>query len=113
MNHSLPNVCNAKRHDDEEIVRNGLSLTPSQMLEMTQKGVPIAARNLSAIVDNVSDNDFDISPEYRRGVDISELYEAHEDARKKARGVLKRHRAEQAAQLELSKMQQQMQKGGE
>lgn len=77
-------VC--RRFDDEQEVQNGLSMTPSQMFDMAQKGLPITTRNLGVTYDEgYNDLEFDPPMEYRRGIDVGDLYEARHDVKTKFR----------------------------
>lgn len=76
------------RHDGETEVINGQAMTPSQMFDMAQKGLPITTQNLGVTYDEGYSNlDFNPPLEYRRGVDIGDLYEARMDAKVKLRGL--------------------------
>lgn len=86
LNNHKPHVVNCRRFDDEEIVQNGLAVTPSQMLELAQKGVPISPNNLGlGFEEGVSDLDFEPPLNYRRGVDLGDLFEAREDVKSKVK----------------------------
>lgn len=39
------------RHEGEQDVQSGLAMTPSQMYDMAQKGLPITTRNLGVTYD--------------------------------------------------------------
>lgn len=75
-------VC--RRRPDEDVVMNGLSITPGQMLELTNQGYPISSQNLKYL-DNIdpADKDFYIPLQYRRGVDIADLSEHSQEVRAK------------------------------
>lgn len=63
---------------------NGLSITPGQMLELTNQGYPISSQNLKYL-DNIdpADKDFYIPLQYRRGIDIADLSEHSQEVRAK------------------------------
>lgn len=75
-------VC--KRKSYEPSVQNGLSLTPSEMSALIAKGVPVSTSNLSLNYDSstVSDNDFSVPADMRRGADMSDAWNAQQDSRK-------------------------------
>lgn len=74
------------RHDGEQEVQSGLALTPSQMMEMAQRGLPITTQNLGVTYDEGYSNlDFTPPLEHQRGIDIGDLYEARMDAKSKLR----------------------------
>lgn len=76
----------ALRHDGEQQVENGLAMTPSQMYDMAQRGLPITTQNLGITYDEgYSALDFNPPLEHRRGIDFGDLYEARFDAKSKMR----------------------------
>lgn len=73
-----------RRHEDEEIVQNGLSITPERMLEMVQHNIPLNNNNLAVTYDEgYGDLSFDVPLQYQRGVDIGDAWEAQEDVKAK------------------------------
>lgn len=80
-----------KRHEFEEDVQNGLSVTPQRMLELTNKGIPISSQ-LNALVfdEGVSALDFEPPLECTRGVDLADLWEARENLKVKVRKAKQR-----------------------
>lgn len=75
-----------KRHFGEQEVENGLAMTPAQMFDMAQRGLPITTQNLGVTYDEGYSNlDFTPPAEYRRGVDLGDLYEMRMDAKSKLR----------------------------
>lgn len=74
------------RTNDEPEVQSGLAMTPAQMFDMALKGLPVTTHNLGVTYDEgYSKLDFEPPLEYRRGVDIGDLYEARMDAKSKMR----------------------------
>lgn len=77
------------RHSDEQVVQNGLAVTPSQMMELASQGIPISPNNLGlGFEEGVSDLDFTPPLQYQRGIDIGDLYEAREDSKAKIKRPL-------------------------
>lgn len=70
-----------KRMETESVVQNGLSVTPAQMYEMVQRGIPVSSQNLGLTYDpGASDlKDFEPPLEFRRGVDICSLWETQQE----------------------------------
>lgn len=88
------------RHDGEQDVQSGLAMTPSQVMKMAEKGLPITTRNLGITYDEgYSQLDFDPPLEHRRGVDIGDLFEARMDSKAKLRGLRNSGQLEYAAKL--------------
>lgn len=81
----------AQRHGNEEVVRNGLAVTPSQALELTNQGVSISAMNSSNFqkVEGQSYKDWSVPMEYQRGVDVlADGYQAQQRVRGRLRDVI-------------------------
>ena len=75
---------NCKLSPEEPIVQNGLAVTPSQMMELTNRGVPISPSNLGVIYDEGTSNlDFEPTMENLRGIDITDMWEHREDVKHK------------------------------
>lgn len=72
-------------------VQGGLALTPSQMMTMSQAGVPISTQVLSAeLFDPGHEGSSpDVPFERKRGVDFSSAYEYQERCRSKISGAIK------------------------
>lgn len=89
-----PTIC--KRKEGEEIVQDGLSLTPAQMDDMVRRGVTVSTQSLGAqFFDDSPGNSFDVPLIYTRGVDMAEAYETSLDSRRKiSTGVRKSLKSE-------------------
>lgn len=84
-------VSNPKRNDYELPVQDGLAITPAQMMELTQKGIPVSARTLGAqFYDGALSNDFDVDIVYKRGVDIAEVDAFQYQSKERVRTGLKK-----------------------
>lgn len=70
-------------------VQEGLALTPSEMLTMSQSGVPISSQMLSADAFNPGHEGSEPSVPYelRRGVDISDVAYYQQQTRAKVKSV--------------------------
>lgn len=80
------NFCSALRREGEQIVQNGLALTPADVLRSAEAGVPVNSMMLSSsFSDGHTGSDFTINPEDRRGVDIGHLWQEQMDSRRKFR----------------------------
>lgn len=72
------------RREYEDIVQNGLAVTPSEMMQMTARGIPVTTNNLGLVYeDGVSSLDYTPPLEYTRGIDIADLWERRQDIREK------------------------------
>lgn len=74
-----------KRKYYEPIVQNNLAVTPEQLAEMTAKGIPISTNNLSGGFEETTTSGHDVPMEFQRGVDLNDVWNAKETAKKKAR----------------------------
>lgn len=88
------------RRDGDEIVRNGLAITPQQMLEMSNRGLAVSSSmNAHVMEERANDHDFEVPLQYRRGADLADLYVARRDVQEKFRGLhrglIERHVTEQ------------------
>lgn len=68
----------------------GLAVTPSEMLEMAEAGIPINSINAESFYDD-GRRSLDVEPpiDRRRGVDIGDLWENDMEIRKKMRKLYK------------------------
>lgn len=60
-----------------------LSITPAKMAELADQGIPVSSALLSVgASDGVSNPDWDMPIDQKRGVDIAQVWEAQRSARK-------------------------------
>lgn len=85
--HPVHKTCTCKRVEPEEIVRNGLTTTPSAMLALAQDGIPIASQCETTFHDGVENPSWDVPLESTRGVDIADLWTARQYVIRKARNA--------------------------
>lgn len=82
-----------KRMPNEPIVRNGLAVTPHQMLEMASHGVAVSAGNSSQFYDGSDNAKFsDLRMNDFRGIDVATLWEFSRDVKTKASDAFKRNK---------------------
>lgn len=77
--------CKIVRSEEDIQVQDGLALTPAQVADLTNSGVPISQPLAMNFFDGYKTLDFDPGILGRRGVDITDLWNAQQDARKKMR----------------------------
>ena len=79
--------CICKRNEQDVPVLNGLCYTPSQMYEKAKKGIPIASQQVPD--EHFIEGDDNYAPvvdiEYRRGIDINDLWNEQMNVHKKFR----------------------------
>lgn len=82
-----------RRHEGEAVVQNDLAYTPTQMMQMAEKGIAVSNQSVSA--DNffdgvpVNESTFNLPLERLRGVDVADCWQAEQSVRKKAKKGLK------------------------
>lgn len=81
-----------RRIEGENIVQNNLAYTPSQMMELAERGIPISNQMVSPdnFFDGVSEGlSFELPLDRRRGVDVADCWQAEQSIKKKAKKGLK------------------------
>ena len=93
MLHNLKRFATPRRHADEPIVQSGLAYTPSQMMQLAEKGIPVSTNNQSDqnFFDGVpvGQGSFDLPLELQKGTDVADCWQASQSARKAAKKGLK------------------------
>lgn len=76
--------------DTFPVVQEGLALTPSDVKQLTDKGIAVSAQQQN--VSNASDleNGFYVDPMYRRGTDLNDLWNIEKSTRAKFNNSYKR-----------------------
>lgn len=82
-------TCVASRCSGEPIVRQGLAMTPADIARMTARGMPVNQQNNGLFQDGEPNPSPYVTSERRRGVDVAELWEEHQQIVKKARAASK------------------------
>lgn len=77
--------------EGEAVVQNDLAVTPTQMYDMMQKGIPISTQNLSddMFYDGDTNPDFALPLDMKRGIDVADCWEASMDIKSRAKKGLK------------------------
>lgn len=81
-----------RRRECESIVQSNLSYTPSQMMEMNEKGIAISNQSVNPemFFDGVSEGlSFELPIDRLRGVDVADCWQASTTAKKNAKTGLK------------------------
>lgn len=83
---SYPRTCSVSRDENDKPVVNGLALTPAQMAELAERGIPISTANAQlAYEDGDRSSSMDVQIEDRRGVDMADVWNAQQDARNRVK----------------------------
>lgn len=79
-----PRFCRCVRKSNEPVVKPGLAVTPHEMELMHSKGIPISSSSLDQqYYDGDTSKSFEIPIDRQRGVDISDVWNASKDAKKR------------------------------
>lgn len=77
-------------NEDVVHVQSHLTVTPSEMLELSKHGVPIASQmRPDMFYDGDNSPVVDLAPEFRRGFDVNDAWNAEMDAKVKLRHLVK------------------------
>lgn len=80
---------NKWREDEDKTIPN-LALTPSQMLDMAEHGIPISNGNLSQLYDDGTVNpSWDIDLDRQRGVDVNQMWEHNQEIKSRFKKAYK------------------------
>ena len=71
------------KYNENLKVVGGLAVTPSQMLDLTQRGIAISSSNNMQYNEGSEDPSFDLPIDARRGVDVNDVWDAQANARRK------------------------------
>lgn len=91
-------LATCKRHEFEQDVISGLSITPARMQALTRDGVPINTQaNAMTFDDGYRTLEFEPPADLQRGVDIAELWEQGRDIKDKVKKYYQKFRPLDAA----------------
>lgn len=74
---TVQKVVNCVRKPDFQPTRPDMAVTPSQMLSMAERGIPVAQQNAELFFDGHDNPSWFIPAEQCRGVDVADLWEAN------------------------------------
>lgn len=85
LNHGY-RTCSPTCACDEDPTREGLAYTPSDMMRLAERGMPVNnLNNQKVYFDGSPDATFHVGDERLRGVDVADLWERQQVLREKAR----------------------------
>lgn len=79
---------------DMIVTKPGLSLTPSQIKDLTDRGVAVSLPNAKQFLDtevSINDHSWEVDPVFKRDTDMIQLWEIEKAARGK---VLRAHKSD-------------------
>lgn len=81
-----PRLSQYKRKENELPVYGNLTVTPSEMLRMTEQGIPISAQNMAyKPTDGESNPSWDLPLDRLRGVDPAQMWETQQNIKERAK----------------------------
>lgn len=77
--------------NDVLVTKPGLSMTPSQVKELTDRGIAVSLPNEKQFLDgqNLPTSDWSVDPVFKRSTDMCELWELEKDTQNKLIGAHK------------------------
>nr|QPB07437.1 MAG: hypothetical protein [Microvirus sp.] len=66
---------------------NNLAVTPSDMHRMVERGIPVSPSNDAMFFDGTPNVTFELPLEDARGVDVNDIWNAQQDARRKIKNA--------------------------
>lgn len=74
------------RQTSDYPVQDNMAVTPTQMAQLAQQGIPISTTNIGLTYDEGrADLDFQPDMENLRGIDIADMWQAREDFKAKSK----------------------------
>lgn len=91
-NRNLRRFAMPRRSSSEGVVQDNLSYTPTQMMLLAEKGIPVTTANQAAdsFFDGVpiGQGSFELPLDQQRGIDVADTWQASQLIRKKAKSGL-------------------------
>lgn len=78
-------TCAPHSEKNELVTRQGLALTPADVSRLTSQGMPVNTQNAQIFYDGDSNPTPYVTSERRRGVDVADLWEEHQQIVAKAK----------------------------
>ena len=75
------------RKQGEPVVQNGLAVTPSQVLQMAERGIAPTAQMNAQMIDGHTGSDWSVPLEEMRGIDIAQMWQESQEVRSKFRAA--------------------------
>lgn len=80
------------RECNDRIVQNGLALTPAQVMDMVNSGIPISNSNLKVLETyKTTDGDYSVPMEFRRGADMADMWQHRQDVIASSKQAVNNH----------------------
>lgn len=77
----VPNGCKNTTKPWKYTEQN-LAVTPSEIMELTNRGIPVSPSNANQFVVGVPNPSYDLPVDQRRGVDIVDVWDASQSAKR-------------------------------
>lgn len=72
--------CRTRKMSTDQKVQSGLALTPAQIMQMSERGIPVTTQNLDGMFyDGETRPSWDIPLDQQRGVDVAAMWQRRKD----------------------------------
>lgn len=86
-----PDLCECKFDvkKDWQRTQEGLAITPAQVKELTDRGIPVSAQNVNFLESGSDVNSWIVEPQFRREMDMATAWEMEKSASRKVLQTLR------------------------
>lgn len=72
--------CRTRSLSTDQKVQSGLALTPAQIMQMSERGIPVTTQNLDGMFfDGETRPSWDIPLDQQRGIDVATMWQRRKD----------------------------------
>jgi hypothetical protein len=86
-----PVSCKVDVRRDMEVTKPGLAVTPTQIKELTDRGIAVNLPNANQFLEGNSSGSWEVDPVFKRNADMCELWEIEQTAKNK---IIKAHKVD-------------------
>lgn len=86
-----PDLCECKFDvkKDWQRTQDNLAITPAQVKELTDRGIPVSSQNVNFLESGSDVNSWSIEPQFRREMDMATAWEMEKNASRKVLQTLR------------------------
>lgn len=86
-----PDLCECKFNvkKDWQRTQEGLAITPAQVKELTDRGIPVSAQNVNFLESGSDVNSWIVEPQFRREMDMATAWEMEKSSSRKVLQTLR------------------------
>lgn len=82
-----PEYATCRYSESDTIVKPGLTMTPAQVADLTNRGIAVSTQNASFVPESdINPDSWEVDLMHQRGSDLNELWQAERAARSKIVG---------------------------